>query len=99
MKSYIKVIAIAFVACGLVAAQDVTGRWVGTADTTDEAGTKRMEKHTIDIKMGEDGKLTGLSVSRSGTGGTPLKVLTDGGKVNLYAYLTLDGGEHLRWKL
>ena len=28
-----------------------------------------------------------------------LDVQQDGGKVNLYAYLTLDGGEHLRWKL
>jgi hypothetical protein len=91
-------LAIAFVALGAAAAQDVVGRWVGVADTTDEAGTKRQEAQTVEIKKDDAGALTGLLVSRSGNGGLALKVLQDGAKVNLYGYLTLDGGEHLRWK-
>lgn len=31
-------------------------------------------------------------------GGTALDVEQDGAKVNLYEYLTLNSGEHLRWK-
>ena len=77
---------------------DITGRWSGTAETVDEAGTKRSERHTIDIKF-VDGKLTAVRVNRSGTGGSNLKIIQAGAKVNLYEYLTLDGGEHLRWRL
>jgi hypothetical protein len=83
---------------GSLFAQDIVGRWTGVADTTDEAGTKRQEKHTFDIKN-EDGKLSGQQMGRDGKPGRTLDVQVDGGKVNLYAYLTLDGGEHLRWKL
>ena len=32
-------------------AQDLTGRWTGTAQTTDEAGTKRQESQTFEIKV------------------------------------------------
>jgi hypothetical protein len=38
-------------------------------------------------------------VGRSGNGGIPLQVQQDGAKVNLYGFLTFEGGEHLRWKL
>jgi hypothetical protein len=79
-------------------AHDIVGRWVGVADTTDEAGTKRQEKQAFEIKS-EDGKLSGQQMNRNGTPGRTLDVQQDGGKVNLYAYLPLDGGEHLRWKL
>jgi hypothetical protein len=33
-------IIIASVICGILPAQDVTGRWAGVADTTDEATTE-----------------------------------------------------------
>ena len=92
-----RAIALTFLITGILAAQDVVGRWVGTADTIDEAGVKRQEKQTLEIKS-EDGKLTGMLVSRSGNGGIPFQVQQDGGKFNLYGFLALDGGEHLRWK-
>ena len=81
-----------------IAAQDITGRWVGFADSTDEAGTKRQERQAFDIKN-EDGKLTAVSIGRNGNPGAPLQILVDGGKINLYRLLPLDGGEHLRWKV
>jgi hypothetical protein len=34
-----------------------------------------------------------------GKQGAELKINVDGGNVNVYRYLTLDDGEHLRWKL
>ena len=98
MSLFTRTIAVSIFACGLLNAQDVVGRWTGTADTTDEAGTKRQEMHTIEIKS-EDGKLTALLVNRRGDGGRALQLQQDGAKINLYAFLTLDGGEHLRWKL
>ena len=97
MKFITRVIAIPFLISGALTAQDIVGRWVGTADTTDEAGTKRQERQTFEIKS-EDGKLSGTRFNRNGNGGVPLDVQLDGAKVNLYGYLTLDGGEHLRWK-
>ena len=42
--------------CGTLSAQDVTGRWTGVADTTDEASTKRQERQSFEIKSA-DGKL------------------------------------------
>ena len=92
-----RAIALTFLITGILAAQDVVGRWVGTADTIDEAGVKRQEKQTLEIKS-EDGKLTGMLVSRSGNGGIPFQVQQDGAKFNLYGFLALDGGEHLHWK-
>ena len=92
-----RIAIIALMACGALSAQDIAGRWAGVAATTDEAGTQRQEKQTLEIKS-EDGKLTGLLVSRSGKGGIPFQVQQDGAKFNLYGFLTLDGGEHLRWK-
>ena len=98
MNQPILIAAIALLTCGAAATQDLTGRWTGVSESTDEAGTKRQEKQTLEIKS-EDGKLTGMMVSRGGKGGTPLMVHQDGGKINLYGFITLDGGEHFRWKL
>jgi len=98
MKLITTIFATVFFISGALCAQDITGRWTGAADSTDEAGTKRSEKQTFEIKS-EDGKLIGQQIGRDGKVSRTLDVQTDGGKVNLYAYLTLDGGEHLRWKL
>ncbi len=97
MRFIARVIAITFSISSALTAQDIVGRWVGVADTTDEAGTKRQERQTFEIKS-EIGKLTGTRLNRNGNGGTALDVQQDGAKVNLYGFLTLDGGEHLRWK-
>jgi hypothetical protein len=79
-------------------AQDVAGRWTGVAESTDEAGTKRQERQTFEIRS-EGGKLTGQQIGRDGKPSRTLDVQQDGAKVNLYTFLTLDGGEPLRWKL
>ena len=97
MNHLTRVASLVLLITSAAAAQDIAGRWVGTADTTDEGGTKRQERQTLEIKS-EDGKLTGLLVSRSGNGGIPFQVQQDGAKFNLYGFLALDGGEHLRWK-
>lgn len=72
MKFPIPVLTLAFLAIGGVCAQDITGRWIGVAETTDESGANRMERQTLEIKN-EDGKLTGLLVSRSGKAAFPSK--------------------------
>jgi hypothetical protein len=77
---------------------DIAGRWTGVADTTDEAGTKRQEKQTLEIRM-EDGKLTGNRIDRNGKAGLKVDVQQAGTKVNVYVYLDFEGGEPLRWKL
>jgi len=77
---------------------DIAGRWTGIADTTDEAGTKRQEKQTLEIRM-EDGKLTGNRIDKNGKAGPKLEVQQAGAKVNAYVYLDFEGGEPLRWKL
>jgi hypothetical protein len=73
MKSSTRLSALAFLLVAGLAAQapnpDIAGRWTGVADTTDEAGTKRQEKQTIDIRM-EDGKLTGNQIDRPGSPGS-----------------------------
>lgn len=97
MKFPIPVLTLAFLAISAVCAQDITGRWIGVAQTTDESGANRMERQTLEIKT-EDGKLTGILVSRSGKGGIPFQIQQDEGKFNLLGFLPLDGGEHLRWK-
>jgi hypothetical protein len=97
MNHLTKAIGVALLMTGVLAAQEIAGRWTGTADTTDEAGTKRQEKQILEIKS-EDGKLTGMLVNRSGKGGIAFQVQQDGSKFNLYGFLPLDGGEHLRWK-
>lgn len=93
-------VAAAFCLCGtFVSAQEITGRWTGSAEWTDGGGTKRTERSTIEIKTSPDGKFTANSVNREGKPGAALKIDVDGGKVNLYRFLELDNGEHLRWKL
>jgi hypothetical protein len=98
MKSF----ALCFLLLSLLAAQlpapDITGRWSGVADTTDEAGTKRQEKQTLEIRS-ENGKLTGYRIDKNGKPGLKLDVQQAGPKVNAYVYLDFEGGEPLRWKL
>ena len=79
-------------------APDITGKWTGVADSIDEAGTKRQEKQTFEIRM-EDGKLTGNRIDKNGKAGLKLDVQQAGTKVNVYVYLDFEGGEPLRWKL
>ena len=91
------VIMAAFL-CATLSAQEITGRWAGIAETTDEAGTKRQEQQSFEIKSA-DGKLTAVSIGRSGNPGAPLQIQQDGTKINLYRFLDFEGGEHLRWKV
>jgi hypothetical protein len=102
MKFATRLFAACFLLAAGLAAQapnpDITGRWTGVADTTDEAGTKRKEKQTLEIRM-EDGKLTGNRIDKSGKAGLKLDVQQAGAKVNAYVYLDFEGGEPLRWKL
>ena len=84
--------------CGTLAAQDITGRWTGVADTTDEGGIKRQEQESFEVKT-VDGKLTAFSVGKDGKAGAPLQIQQDGAKFNLYRFLDFEGGEHLRWKV
>jgi hypothetical protein len=102
MKPAVLKLALALLVTAGVWAQapapDIAGRWTGVADTTDEAGTKRQEKQTLEI-LSQDGKLTGYRVDSSGKRGLQLDVQQAGTKVNLYVYLDFEGGEPLRWKL
>ena len=102
MKFAIGLFALGFLLVAGVAAQapnpDITGRWTGVADTTDEAGTKRQEKQTLENRM-EDAKLTANRIDRTGKTGLKLDVQQAGTKVNVYVYLDFEGGEPLRWKL
>ncbi len=98
MKPVFRSLSLLFLLVAGLAAQDLTGRWTGAADTTDEAGTKRQEKQSIEIRM-EDGKLTGYRVDKNGKPGAKMDVQQAGAKVNVYYYLDFEGGEPLRWKL
>jgi hypothetical protein len=104
MKLAIKAITLGFLLFGFAALNaqapnpDVTGRWTGTADTTDEAGTKRQEKQTLEIRV-EESKLTGYRVDKNGKTGAKVDVQQAGAKVNVNYYLDFEGGEPLRWKL
>ena len=77
---------------------DLTGRWSGVAETTDEVGTKRQEKQILEIRR-EAGKLTGNRIDKAGKSGLKLDVQQAGAKINIYVYLDFEGGEPLRWKL
>ena len=77
---------------------DLTGRWSGVAETTDEVGTKRQEKQILEIRR-EAGKLTGNRIDKAGKSGLKLDVQQAGEKINVYVYLDFEGGEPLRWKL
>lgn len=102
MKSAVNIFFLGFLFVAGLAAQapnpDIAGRWTGVADTTDEAGTKRQEKQSFEIRI-EDGKLTGNRLDKTGKPGLKLDVQQAGPKVNLYVYLDFEGGEPLRWKL
>jgi hypothetical protein len=102
MKFATRLCALVFLLAAGLAAQatnpDITGRWTGVADTTDEAGTKRQEKQTLEIRM-EDGKLAGYRIDKNGKAGPKMDAQQAGAKVNLYFYLDFEGGEPLRWKL
>lgn len=91
-------ILMAGLICGSLCAQDISGRWSGVADTTDEGATKRQEQQSIEVRM-VDGKLTANSIGRDGKTGAALQIQQDGAKFNLYRFLDFEGGEHLRWKL
>ncbi len=92
-----QILLLVLLVCSAATAQDIAGRWSGTAATTDEAGTKRQENHIFEIKN-QDGKLTGLLVSRNGNGGKDVQIQQDGAKFNFVVFLPLDGGEYLHWK-
>ena len=94
----LRAVVIAGFICGTLSAQDITGRWTGVADTTDEASTKRQEPQSFEIKSA-DGKLTAVTIGRNGNPGAALQIQQDGAKVNLYRFLDFEGGEHLRWKV
>lgn len=102
MKFAVRSSILAFLFLAGLAAQapnpDISGRWTGVADTTDEAGTRRQEKQTLEIRV-EDGKLTGNRIDAAGKPGLKLDVQQVGAKVNVYCYLDFEGGEPLRWKL
>jgi len=91
-------IIVAALACGVLCAQDISGRWTGAADTTDEGSTKRQEQQSFEVKV-VDGKLTAFSVGKDGKPGAEVQIQQDGTKFNLYRFLDFEGGEHLRWKL
>lgn len=91
-------LTLALLIASTLSAQDLVGRWTGVAESTDEAGTKRQESQTFEIKR-EDGKLTGIRVNRNGNGGTAIEIQQEGNKVNFYTLLAFEGGEPLRWKL
>jgi hypothetical protein len=91
-------IIIAGLTCGIASAQEITGRWRGVADTTDEGNTKRQEQQGFEITS-VDNKLTAFSIARNGNQGAPLQIQQDGAKINLYRFLDFEGGEHLRWKV
>ena len=102
MKFSASLLAVALSLATTLSAQspnsDIVGRWTGIADTTDEAGTKRQEKQSLEIRL-EDGKLTGNRLDKDGKPGLKIDVQQAGSKVNLYVYLDFEGGEPLRWKL
>lgn len=98
MRSPVYLLIIAIFLCGTLSAQEITGRWAGVAETTDEAGTKRQEQQSFEIRSAE-GKLTAVSIGRNGNPGAALQIQQDGTKINLYRFLDFEGGEHLRWKV
>ncbi|HEY4086586.1 MAG TPA: hypothetical protein VGM43_11645 [Bryobacteraceae bacterium] len=98
MTFAIRCLIVAALLCGIVSAQDITGRWTGFADTTDEGATKRHEQQSFEVRM-TDGKLTAVSIGKDGNPGAPLDIQQDGAKFNLYRFLDFEGGELLRWKL
>src|SRR4051812_12067802 len=108
MKLSIRLAAAVLLVCGAIAAQTLPtpappdpgllARWTASAEYTDGAGVKHTEKSTFELRI-EDGKLAGSRVGGNGKLSPAFKVIADGTKANFYEYITLDGGEHLRWKV
>ena len=98
MTSAVRCLIATALLCGVLSAQDITGRWAGVADTTDEGATKRQEQQSFEVRM-TDGKLTAVSIGKDGKPGAALDIQQDGAKFNLYRFLDFEGGELLRWKL
>ncbi len=98
MKFGVSLVIAAALFCGVLSAQEITGRWTGVADTTDEGSTKRQEPQSFEVKS-VDGKLTAVTIGRNGQPGAALQIQQDGAKINLYRFLDFEGGEHLRWKI
>jgi hypothetical protein len=94
-----KTLAILFTCCSALAAQDIAGKWIGSADTIDASGVKRLMPQTLEFK-GSGKDLTASQVSRQGTL-IPLKVVVDetGTKMTVMRELDFEGGEHIRWHL
>jgi hypothetical protein len=94
-----KTLAILLLTCCGLAAQDISGKWTGSADTIDVSGVKRKMQQTIEFK-GSGRELSAQQLSRQGTG-IPLKVVVDetGTKITLIRDLDFEGGEHIRWHL
>ena len=97
MKPLMNTFLLLALASGLLTAQDMTGRWTGTADTIDASGVKRSMLQTIEFK-GSGKERTALLVGRRG-GGIPLKIIQEGEKFTLLGDIEFEGGEHLRWYL
>lgn len=93
------IILATFAACSAVNAQDLAGKWAGTAETVDASGVKRHMEQTIEIK----GSGQNLMVSQVSTKGAPipLKIVPDetGPRFTLLRELDFEGGEHIRWHL
>ena len=98
MKWKIQICAWFVLACVALQAQDIAGRWTGTADTVDASGVKRQMVQTIEIK-GSGKDATGLLVGKREGSGIPLRVMQEGNKFTLLGDITFEGGEHLRWYL
>jgi hypothetical protein len=94
-----KTIVVLLTCCSALAAQDIAGKWTGTADTVDASGIKRLMQQTLEFK-GSGKDLTASQVSRQGTL-IPLKAVVDetGTRITLMRELDFEGGEHIRWHL
>ena len=94
-----KTFAILIACSSALIAQDIAGKWTGSADTIDASGVKRLMPQTLEFK-GSGKDLTASQVSRQGTL-IPLKVVVDetGTKITLMRELDFEGGEHIRWHL
>jgi len=86
-------------ACCIASAQDIAGKWSGSADTVDVSGVQRKMQLTFEFK-GSGKDLTAQQMSRQGTP-IPLKLVADetGTKFTLLRELDFEGGEHIRLHL
>src|SRR5260370_4089657 len=102
MKFFTRTFVLSFLLVSGITAQtpnpDLSGRWTGVADTTDEAGTRRQEKQTLEIRM-ENGKPTGYRVDKNGKTGLKLDVQQAGSKLRVYGYPHFQRGRPRRRQL